>query len=100
MMRALTIVGVIATFVSAIGLYWIKDTTRRLESEVQRQETEIERLKKAVAVSRAERAFLARPERIEQLARERLGMRPLTADQHIDLRTVPLRAEAAGRGAR
>jgi cell division protein FtsL len=71
-----------AVLVGACGLYVLKTDTRRLETFVQSQERMRDRLVDDVAVLRAERAHLARPDRLEQVARS-LGLRPLDDRQLI-----------------
>jgi cell division protein FtsL len=59
---------------SAWFLYAEGSATRRLEAQVQAAERQRERLEGDIAVLRAERAFLARPQRIEPAAKA-LGLR-------------------------
>ena len=76
----------LATLASAVALYAIKNDTRRLEVRVHAQERALERAENDVAVLTAERAHLARPERLEPLARL-IGLvahrrRPIPAPRH------------------
>ena len=71
------------TLTSAVVLYSESTATRRLESQVQGAERQRERLDGEIAVLKAERAFLARPARIEPAARA-LGLRPVTERQLVD----------------
>ena len=72
----------LATLASAIALYAIKHDTRRLEMRVLAQERALDRAQNDVTVLTAERAHLARPARLEVLARA-IGMAPIAADQYL-----------------
>jgi cell division protein FtsL len=82
MHRAINWVLMLATLASAFALYAIKDATRRLEARVQQEERTLERAENDVSVLTAERAHLARPQRLEPLARQ-LGMAPVGAQQYL-----------------
>jgi cell division protein FtsL len=69
---------------SAFTLYAVKYDTRRLELQVKAQEQAVARLKADIGVLKAEYAHLARPERIEPMAR-RLGLAPVTSRQYLRL---------------
>lgn len=77
-MRILNVVAVLLALSSAFLLYGLNYDTRMIERSLQAREREAERARADIAVMRAERAHLARPERIEPLARG-LGLEPLTA---------------------
>jgi cell division protein FtsL len=76
----LAVLTLASTLGSAFALYAINFDTRRLEAEVQSKERALERAESDIAVLEAERAFLARPERIESAARA-LGLAPASARQ-------------------
>jgi cell division protein FtsL len=82
MHRAINSILMLATLVGLFALYAIKDGTRRLEARVQAQERALERAENDVSVLAAERAHLARPERLEPLARK-LGMTPVSSGQYL-----------------
>jgi len=84
MHRTINWILMLATLASIFALYVIKDGTRRLEARVQAEERALERAENDVSVLTAERAHLARPERLEPLARE-LGMAPVGAGQYLRL---------------
>ncbi|MEE8297597.1 MAG: cell division protein FtsL [Hyphomicrobium sp.] len=65
---------------SAFALYGINYDTRQLERRVQAKERAIKIARRDIAVLKAERAHLGRPERIEPLARAQ-GLRPATERQ-------------------
>jgi len=82
MLRLLPALAIAAMLASAFFLYGVKYETRRLELEVQAKEREAERARSDIAVLKAERAFLGRPERIEPLARAQ-GLRPPVPSQYV-----------------
>ena len=79
-MRILTISAAFFALSSAFLLYGLNYDTRRLEARVQAQERSAEKARSDIAVLKADRAHLARPERIEPLARG-LGLQPPTDKQ-------------------
>jgi cell division protein FtsL len=86
MHRALNFCLLLCTVASAFALYALKYDTRRLELEVQAQERTVEKVEAEIGVLKAEYAHLARPERIEALARG-LGLAPVTGRQYLRLDT-------------
>jgi cell division protein FtsL len=72
----------LATLAAAFALYAVKYDTRQLESRVQAQERALEKAETDVTVLSAERAHLARPERLEPLARL-IGLAPITSTQYV-----------------
>lgn len=80
MLRAIQSAALLAAIGSAFWLYRDGYETRRLENAVSAEERRLESLQNEIAVLRAERAYLARPERIEPLARAQ-GLAPPTPDQ-------------------
>jgi len=65
---------------SAFALYGINYDTRQLERRMLAKERAIKKARNDIAVLKAERAHLARPDRIESLARAQ-GLRPATERQ-------------------
>jgi cell division protein FtsL len=86
----------LATLTSAFALYAVKYDTRRLEARVQTQERSLEKAESDVTILVAERAHLARPERLEPLARL-IGLTPIAATQYLrlDPAAEPVPANAA-----
>jgi cell division protein FtsL len=82
MHRLINLVLMALTLAGACGLYALKHDTRRLEARVQARERALEKVENDVAVLKAERAHLARPERLEPLARQ-LGLVPLGHDKYV-----------------
>jgi cell division protein FtsL len=81
-MRILNVFAMLLALASAFLLYGLNYDTRMIEGRLQSREREAERARADIAVLRAERAHLARPERIEPLARG-LGLEPLSARQML-----------------
>jgi cell division protein FtsL len=77
-MRMLNFTAVLLALSSAFLLYGLNYDTRLIEAKLHAREREAERARADIAVLRAERAHLARPERVEPLARE-MGLEPLSA---------------------
>lgn len=69
---------------SAFVFYLIDYDARRIAADVQAKERQSERAEADIAVLKAERAYLARPERIEPAARAR-GMQPPGIGSHVRL---------------
>ena len=86
--------AVVLTF-GAVFYLWQRYQFIRLGYEVERLRADKSRLEEIIEPLRVEAEYLARPQRIEALARERLGMRPPTSRQVIRLESdVPLAAES------
>ena len=82
MLRMLMFLSVAVAQISAFGLYTVSYETREIAEANQRAEKEIGTLSRDIAILRAERTYLMRPERIEPLARK-LGMQPVRGEQFI-----------------
>ena len=95
MPRLLTPLAIALALVSAFMLYAIKYDTRTVEARVQANERAIDKATSDIAVLRAERAHLARPDRIEPLARA-LGLAPPAARQIVRPEVRPGAAVAPG----
>jgi len=79
----MVILGTLAlALASAFLLYAINYDTRLLEDRVQAQERAIEEARRDIAVLKAERAHLGRPDRIEPIARAQ-GLRPASEQQLV-----------------
>jgi len=94
-MRMLSLGALLLALGSAFLLYGLSYDTRLLEDRVQAQERAIEQARSDIAVLKAERAHLARPDRIEPLARAQ-GLRPASEQQLVASPAEALaRAQAA-----
>ena len=94
-MRMIILGALILTIASAFVLYSSNYDTRQLEARVTEQERAIEKARSDIAVLKAERAHLGRPDRIEPLARG-LGLGPASEQQ---LAATPDEALARALGA-
>lgn len=82
MRRTLVALTIGTAIASAYGLYAVTTATRRLDHEVSALERQRDRLTAEIGVLAAERAYLARPDRIEPIARLN-GLGPLAPDQIV-----------------
>jgi cell division protein FtsL len=81
-MRMLNLGAMVLALASAFLLYGISYDTRLMDLRLQEKERAIEEARGDIAVLKAERAHLARPERIEPLARA-LGLLPTSERQLV-----------------
>jgi cell division protein FtsL len=81
-MRTLNLGVMALALASAFLLYGINYDTRLMDQRLQEKERAIEKARGDIAVLKAERAHLARPERIEPLARA-LGLEPASERQLV-----------------
>ncbi|MCB1509450.1 MAG: cell division protein FtsL [Hyphomicrobiaceae bacterium] len=88
MLRFFVVGALFTVIASAYALYSINTTTRSIADDVKEKERLREELISSMAILKAERAYLSRPEVIEPLAR-RYGMRPVKGEQLIDRSQLP-----------
>ncbi|MEQ1652767.1 MAG: cell division protein FtsL [Hyphomicrobium sp.] len=81
-MRLLNVAAFCFAVASAFLLYSLNYETRKLEAHIQAQERAAQKAKSDIAVLKAERSHLSRPERIDPLARQ-IGLMPPRADQLV-----------------
>ncbi len=81
MSRLITVATILLAVASAFFLYATSYETRRLELHVAAQVRAAEKASLDIAILRAERAYLARPERIDDLARK-IGLAPIEPRQY------------------
>jgi cell division protein FtsL len=86
-MRLLNITAFFFAVASALLLYALNYDTRRLEAEVQDKEHQADQARSDIAVLKAERGTLARPDRVDGLARQ-LGLGPPKPEQFVGGREV------------
>lgn len=79
-MHPLTVSAAFLAISSAFLLYGLSYDTRQIEARVAAQERQAEEARSDISVLKAERAHLARPDRIEPLARAQ-GLVPLSDRQ-------------------
>lgn len=82
MSRIVTCAAAALAMSSACLLYGLNHDTRRLEARILARERLAEKIEADIAVLKAERAYLGRPERIERLAREQ-GLEPVRERQYL-----------------
>ena len=97
-MRILNVVAFCFALASAFLLYALSYETRRLETVVHEKERLAEKAKADIAVLKAERSHLARPDRIDPIAR-RMGLAPPRPDQLVPPDLAALSASQTGVGA-
>lgn len=78
---------------AAATLFEIKHEVQALEEDLLRTERRIRNERETIEVLRAEWSFLNQPARIERLAREHLGLVPLSPDQIVSVDRLPPRPE-------
>ncbi len=83
-MHQLTVSAVFLAISSAFLLYGLSYDSRQLETRVAAEERKADQARSDIAVLKAERAHLARPSRIEPLARAQ-GLAPVTDQQMMGL---------------
>lgn len=86
-MRFITSTSIFLALSSAFLLYGLNYDTRQLEARVQQEEQSVQQARSDIAVLKAERAHLTRPERIEPLARAQ-GLAAATDKQFA--RDIPI----------
>ena len=86
-MRMLSISALFLALASAFLLYSLNYDSRVLESRLQAHQQQAEKIRGDIAVLKAERAHLARPERIEPLARAQ-GLKPLNQGQVVKFGSI------------
>jgi cell division protein FtsL len=93
MLRLLNIIAVLALVGSAVYAYSIKYQTSYRAEQITKTKIEIRQERDAIAVLRAEWAYMTRPERIQQLADAYLsGMKRLDATQIVTAQSLPERS--------
>ncbi|HML30715.1 MAG TPA: cell division protein FtsL [Hyphomicrobium sp.] len=96
-MRLLNITAFFFAVASALLLYALNYDTRRLEAEVQEKERVADQARSDIAVLKAERGTLSRPDRIDGLARQ-LGLGPPKPEQFGNSREVSELSERPNSG--
>jgi cell division protein FtsL len=81
MMRLFNIGAAILALVLAIGLYRAKTEADTARARVRQLEIEVAAAQAELKILSAEVAVLESPERVEKLAREKLGLKPAAPNQ-------------------
>src|SRR5205814_6655316 len=94
MLRFFNACLVLTALVSAFILYSLEHSTRRTEREMATLQSEIAQERETMILLKAEWSNLTRPERLQKLAEQYLGLRKFTADQFIGERDLAARVPA------
>jgi cell division protein FtsL len=94
-MRTVNLVLLVVALASAFAVYLLKYDMRRMEVRVQALERSLDKAQEDIALLKARHAHLARPERIEPLARA-LGLAPIRTHQYLRMQ-APATSPATGR---
>lgn len=86
-MRRTDLAAIALAIGAAFILYSVKHDTRQVEMRVQARERLLDKTQADIAVLEAERAYLARPERIDGLARA-MGLQPISETQYSGVETT------------
>jgi cell division protein FtsL len=81
--RLLNIVLVLAVLGSAFVLYTLEHATRAAERRIAQIESDISAEEESIKLLKAEWSNLTRPERLQKLAEERLGLKPILPTQMV-----------------
>jgi len=99
MHRTLNVILLLLALASAFAVYVLKYDTRRMEARVQGLERTVDKLEGEIARLKGEHAHLARPERIEPMARA-LGLASIGPRQYLRVgASPPAVAEASAQAA-
>jgi cell division protein FtsL len=98
MRNSATVFASALSLAAAYQLYAENIETRRLEQQVQSAERQRDRLENDISVLRADRAYLARPARIEPAARA-LGLVPPDAANYVAFDDIARRPPGEARDA-
>ena len=85
MLRLFNVVLVISVLCAAFVLYTLEHATRGAERRIARLEAGIAAKREAIKLLGAEWSNLTRPERLQKLAQEHLGLKPISPDQIVGL---------------
>lgn len=101
MLRLLNIVAILALVGSAVYAYSIKYQTAYRYEQIAKTKIEIKQERDAIAVLRAEWAYMTRPERLQPLADKYLpDLKPLQVTQLVPATALPQKARSDSIGAK
>ena len=93
MIRFMNVIACVALLGSAVYAYSIKYQTLFRAEQIAKMKREIVTARDALAMQRAEWAFLTRPERLQPLADKHLDLQATTVGQIGTLASLPERAQ-------
>ena len=85
MFKLFNAILVLTVLISGFALYSLEHSTRGAERQIARLKRGIADEKESIKLLNAEWASLTRPERLQRLAREHLGLSTVTASQIVRL---------------
>jgi len=91
-LRTLNVFAVAALLGSAVYAYTVKYETIFFSEQISKLKNGNNREREAIAVLRAEWAYLVRPTRIQALADQHLDLKQLSVDQIVQVMDLPDRA--------
>jgi cell division protein FtsL len=94
MLKFANVTLVLLTLATASMLYNLEHTTRGEERAIAKANAQMVDSAEAIKLLKAEWSSLTRPERIQLLAEQHLGMKQLDADQITTATELPMRLEA------
>jgi hypothetical protein len=101
MLRLLNIVAILALIGSAVYAYSIKYQTAYRAEQIAKTKIEIKQERDAIAVLRAEWAYMTRPERLQPLADKYLpDLKPLQLTQLVPAAALPQKTRGDSIGAK
>lgn len=101
MLRILNILAICALVGSALYAYTIKYQTSYRAEQIAKTKLEIKAERDAIAVLRADWAYMTRPERLQPLADQYLpDMKPLQVTQIVSAQALPVKARTDSIGAK
>jgi len=101
MLRLLNIVAILALIGSAVYAYSIKYQTSYRAEQIAKTKIEIKAERDAIAVLRADWAFMTRPERLQPLADKYLPeLKPVQVTQLVAPQSLPAKARGDSIGAK
>ena len=101
MLRLLNIVAILALVGSAVYAYSIKYQTAYRAEQIAKTKIEIKAERDAIAVLRADWAYMTRPERLQPLADKYLpDMKPLQVTQLVPAQALPQKSRTDSIGAK
>ncbi|OAI27587.1 hypothetical protein A1351_01505 [Methylosinus sp. R-45379] len=93
MLRILNVVAILALIGSGFYAYSIKYQTMLRAEQINKMKREAKSERDAIAVLRAEWAFMTRPERVQDLADKYLDLKPVAVTQIATAQSLPEKPE-------
>ncbi len=94
MFKVVNAILVFTVLVAAFFLYSLEHTTRGLERQIAKTQRSIVDEREKMKLLNAEWASLIRPDRIQKLATEKLGLKTVTASQFVPLAEIGAKVPA------